>query len=123
MGHGYFAVVGFGIIVHPDNFLNKSKPPKEVLAEIEKKYCRMLNFDYRPFYERRFDNRGSKIFITVGRKVIHQDTRGNAGSFREINDNLKLTPDEELLLQQVKIDLVGGEEVDIKLGIFCYEDE
>jgi hypothetical protein len=120
MGHGYYAIVAFGIIVKI-NDINQYLVDDDIYEYVYELQS-SDEFVSLSFHFNSID--GGNIFITITKKEILQDTRGSNGRFAKIIiDELKPTEEEFKLLHKARAKLIGDKMEKVKFGLFTYEDE
>lgn len=152
MGHGYFAVVGFGITVDTEDIYitksdiksfskdysddkaclsdendsddNLSLSEKEIKCIIINKLKYLKNLDKYRRFSFEYPPDVTKLFITLKSKSCGIDVRGSHGEFRSINiEKMKPDKSEFELFYQLNYELTGEKNAKIKFGMFAYEDE
>lgn len=112
MGHGYFTIVGYGLIITKADIISyleediDYKLSKDKLNKLVELVVRSLKIDEKLFFmhkEEQHVGECNTIFITHRRSKL-SDARGACGWYNVINtDELKLTETEILSLKKINL--------------------
>lgn len=123
MGHGYFAVLAYGVLINIDLILEHKQLDSLSFGEVYNIFYEELNKTYPTLnfhFEQQYD--ADNVFITVGEKQIIDDARGACGRLQIVDlDELKLNKDELLTLESMQKELTGETNIQPTLSMYFYE--
>jgi hypothetical protein len=122
MGHGYNAIVGYGILINFEDFIYDVDDNEDPFYKLELLESNTEFNDLLINYNNYSDDTSGLVFITIRNKSKNVDIRGDYGTFHKIdNSKMKPTKEEFGLLLKARTYLVGDKIIDINFGMFTYE--
>jgi hypothetical protein len=142
MGHGYYAVVAYGIVINFDSicnhldindktaiaFLDALKYVHEsdlrnnfntYITNMDEFLCYIKHSKFNFHYEEQYS--ATSVFITLERKeILGANYRGDGCAMHIDIDKLKLTNDNELSLEKLA-EFLTGEKMQVDFSMYTYE--
>jgi hypothetical protein len=123
MGHGYNAIIGYGILINFEDFIYDDDDNEDPFYKLELLESNQEFNDLLINYNNYSDDTSGLVFITIRNKSKNVDIRGDYGTFHKIdNSKIKPTKEEFELLLKARTYLVKDKIININFGMFTYEE-